>query len=194
MVRRDPPPGHRTASRLALLAVIMCHAFVLNPGAAWARGGGLTAADPADGAALTAAPAAVFLTFSTSADPELSHVSTRDGSNTEVGTTGGLARSGVSGLRLPVSIRSPGDYTVAYHVVLDNGTDLVGVLRFSVGTGTPPPPLDSARAEQARQAVTAGHGHTVDTFGASLLVLDLMVLLTVVLLLLRRPAPRRPEP
>jgi methionine-rich copper-binding protein CopC len=192
MARPDPPRPRRTAGRVALLTVLVCAALALNPGAGWASDG-LTSADPADGAALDAAPGAVVLMFSASPEPDLSHVSTRDGSGTEVGT-GAVVRAGSAGLRLPVSIRSTGDYTIAYHVVFDDGTDVIGVLRFSVGTGVPPPRLDTAQAAKVRRSVAAGHEHTVDPLSGSLLVVDLVVLVSVVLLLLRRPAnpPRGP--
>ena len=79
---------------------------------------------------------------------------------------------------------------MAYHVVFDDGTDAAGVLRFSVGTGTPPPALDAA-ARRADVAAVATHQHDVDPVGASLLVVDVAVLLGAVILLFRRPAPRR---
>src|SRR5262249_38964951 len=127
---RQPHP-HRTASRIALLAVRVGAALALAPGAGWASDG-LTSADPANGAALDTPPGPVLLTFSAPPAADLSHVSTRDGSGREMGT-GEPTRAGSDGLRLPVSIRSTGDYTVAYHVVFDDGSDVIGVLRFSVG-------------------------------------------------------------
>jgi len=97
--------------------------------------------------------------------------------------TGKATRAGPAGLRLPLDIRSAGDYTVAYHVVFDDGSDLVGALRFSVGTGAPPSPVDNAA--RARPAAVAGaHRHAVDPLGAALLVVDAAVLLVVVALLL----------
>ncbi len=188
MAPLPPTPRYRTASRTALLAVLVCLGLTLTPGTGWAANS-LTTADPADGAALATAPAAVVLTFSAPADPRLSHVSARDGSGAEVGS-GDPARSGPTGLRLPVSIRSTGDYTVGYHVVFHDGTELVGALRFSVGTGVPPPPLGAAQVQPVAPAVAAGHDHAVDPLSASLLVADLAVLVGVVLLLRRRPRPR----
>jgi methionine-rich copper-binding protein CopC len=188
MARRQRPG--RAASRTGLLAILVGTALALTPGAGWA-GAGLTSASPANGAALASAPDAVLLTFSAPPAPDQSHVSTRDRSGREVGT-GEPTLAGSAGLRLPVSIRSSGDYTIAYHVVFDDGTDVIGVLRFSVGTGVPPSSLDAAQVAQVRQSVATGHEHTVDPLSATLLVADLVVLVGVVLLLLRRPRPPRP--
>ncbi|WP_213451358.1 copper resistance CopC family protein [Rhizomonospora bruguierae] len=174
-------PPRRTASRLALLAVLVCAGLAATPGAGYAAER-LTAARPADGAALATAPTEVVLTFSRAPDRQLSHISVRDSAGQEVGS-GEPARSGADGLRVEVSIRSPGDYTVAYHVVLDNGSDVTGALRFSSGTGIPPAPM--GKAESAR--VTAGgHAHGVDPIGATLLLVDLAVVVFVGVLLLRR--------
>jgi hypothetical protein len=122
----------------------------------------------------------VVLEFSAPPDPGQSHLSTRDSSGAEVGT-GVPDRDGSTGLRLPVSIRAAGNYTVAYHVVFGDGTDVTGALRFSVGTGAPPPPVDG---------LSAGHDHhAVDPLSGALLVADVVVLVAVVLMLLRRPRP-----
>jgi hypothetical protein len=90
-----------------------------------------------------------------------------------------VTREGPSGLRLSVTIQVRGDYTVAYHAVLMDGSETAGVLRFSVGTGVPP-------AGPAGAVPAADHQHPIDPFSAALLVLDLAVLLAVVLLLQRR--------
>lgn len=131
--------------------------------------------DPADGAVLETAPGAVTLTFATPPDPGRSHISAVGPAGTPVAPAEVIA-VGRSGLRLPVSIHDRGDYTVAYHAVLTDGSEAAGVLRFSVGTGVPP----------AAPPAAAAHGHAVDPFSAALLVVDLAVLIAVVLLL-RRP-------
>lgn len=176
------------AARTALVVAFVAAALALAPGTGWA-GDGLASSDPPEGAALATAPAAVVLTFSAPVDPGQSHVSAQDDAGRDLGADTPTA-VGRAGLRLPVSIRTPGDYTIAYHVVFDDGTDAVGVLRFSVGTGKEPAALDADAQRQARQNVTSGHDHTVDPLSGTLLVADLAVLLGALLLLSRR-APRR---
>jgi methionine-rich copper-binding protein CopC len=168
------------AGRLVGVGVILLGLLALAVTPPASAGSSLVAADPADGAVLPAAPTAVTLTFATPPDRGLSHVSVADSAGTAVGAAE-VIRAGSSDLRLPVSIHAPGDYTVAFHAVLTDGSETTGTLRFSVGTGVPP--------AGAGPAATAAHQHTIDPFSAVLLVVDLVVLLTVVLLLL---APRRP--
>ena len=151
-------------------------------------GGGLVSTNPPDGAALAVAPSAVELTFTAPPDSTASHVGVWDAARTAL-ATGEPSRSGSAGLRQTFTVKASGVVTVAYHVVLDDGTDVVGVLRFSVGTGAPPPVLDPA-ARRADVAAVTVHQHDVDPVGASLLVVDVAVLLGAVLLLFRRPAPR----
>jgi len=180
--------GWRGAARATLVGGVAAIMLALAPGAGWASDW-LTFADPAAGAALTDAPAAVVLTFTATPDPSLSHVSVRTEVGTEVGQ-GEAVGVGTRGLRLAVSIRSSGDYTVAYHAVFTSGTEAVGALRFSVGTGQAPLPLKVDAAQTARQAVTAGHDHSVDPLSGTLLVIDMVVLLSVLTMLWLRPRAR----
>lgn len=182
----------RLFARVAVPALLALATLVLTPGTGWATGR-LTFASPADGAALSRPPADVLLEFSAPPDPGLSHVSARDSAGAETGT-GDPSRYGGTGLRLPVSIRSAGDYTVAYHVVFADSSDVIGVLRFSVGTGVPPSPLAANQIRQARQAVADSHVHTVDPLSGTLLVADVVVLVGVVLALMRRPRPNGRPP
>ncbi|MFD6754543.1 copper resistance protein CopC [Micromonospora gifhornensis] len=146
--------------------------------------------DPGDGAALAAAPDAVTLRLSTGADSVLSHVTVRDNAGNAV-NDGRVRTDGKTGLRQPVRLTGPGDYSVAYHITFSNGQDATGILRFSVGTGVPPqgivdvpdPILDDA-----------DHAHGIDPLGATLLVIDGLVLVVVLALLLRRPARHRRAP
>ncbi|TCB96780.1 copper resistance protein CopC [Micromonospora zingiberis] len=147
--------------------------------------------DPGDGAVLTTAPDAVVLRLSTGADAVLSHVTVRDSTGKPVND--GRARTdGEAGLRQAVRLTASGDYSIAYHITFTNGQDATDVLRFSVGTGiapqdtspVPDPILDAA-----------DHAHGIDPIGATLLVVDGVVLVAVlVLLLLRRPHNRRRSP
>jgi methionine-rich copper-binding protein CopC len=178
--------GWRGAARATLVGGVAALLLALAPGAGWASDE-LTSADPATGAALTDAPVAVVLTFTATPDPDLSHVSVRTQVGAEVGQ-GEAVAVGTRGLRLALSIRSSGDYTVAYHAVFTSGTEAVGALRFSVGTEQAPPPLSADAAQAAQQAAAmAGHDHSVDPLSGTLLVIDVVVLLSVLTLLWLRP-------
>lgn len=173
---------------MLLVGACVLAGLVLTPGTGRADDG-LASSSPTDGAILTTAPDAVVLTFSTPPDPAQSHASARDVSGARA-DTGQLDRYGRTGLRLPVAIRATGDYTVAWHVAFEDGNEVVGVLTFSVGTGVPPPHLSAAAARRATDALSSGHDHSVDPLSATVLVADLVVLVAVVVLLLRRPRPR----
>jgi methionine-rich copper-binding protein CopC len=181
----------KRSRRAAVSGFAICLAamagLALSPGAAWARDA-VTATDPADGSALTAAPGDIDLNFSATPDPDYSHVSVRDASGAEVGS-GDVSRAGQE-LRLPVSIGRAGVYTIAFHVTFVDGSDLIGVVRFSVGTGVAPPPADAA-ARRAAEAAVTGHTHDIDSLSASLLVVDAVVGIGVVIALFLRPRDRR---
>lgn len=176
----------RFGARVAVMVLPGIALLALAPGTGWAADR-LTSATPADGSALSTAPDAVVLRFSAPVDLGLSHVSVRDAAGGEVGA-GEPTRIDGTGLRLPVAVRSTGDHTVAFHIVFDDGADLIGVLRFSVGTGVPPPRLSNAQAEQAQQTVVSEHDHGVDPLSAVFLLADLAVLVGVLLMLARRPS------
>jgi methionine-rich copper-binding protein CopC len=176
----------RGASRRIVAAVLFVVAAVASTawcaaGSAWARGG-LVDASPGNGAALRDAPREVDLTFSATPDPDQSHVAVR--SDRGVPAERGAPRRAGDALRVPVSAGAAGNYTVAFHVEFTDGTDLVGEVRFSVGTGVPPPAAVPG-ADRAAAAVP-GHDHGVDPMSAVLLCADVAVLVGVVLLLLRR--------
>ncbi|MDG4758515.1 copper resistance CopC family protein [Micromonospora sp. WMMD710] len=145
---------------------------------------------PAGDTALATTPGEVTLRLSTGADPALSHITVRDSAGETV-NDGRLRTTGETGLRQPVRADRSGDYTVAYHVTFTNGQDASGALRFSVGTGTAPG--DTGEIPDAIPD-SAGHGHGVDPVGATLLVVDGLVLLVVLVLLLRRRPSTGSEP
>src|SRR4051794_30591738 len=101
-----------TLRRLALAVVAGLAAGAIAPAAqaAWAADAVL-ATSPADGAALADAPRAVDPRPSAPADVAASHVTVWDAAGTDL-DTGALTRLGDSGLRQPVSIRGPGDFTL----------------------------------------------------------------------------------
>jgi hypothetical protein len=127
----------------------------------------------------------VNLMLSAAPDPNLSHVSVVDSDRRPVGT-GDLTLVGGRQLRQPVRIAARGNYTIAYHITFEDGSDLIGVVRFSVGTGVAPPVPDAA-GQRADEDLAQQHVHDIDPMSGVLLVADLAVLVAVALLLLRRP-------
>jgi methionine-rich copper-binding protein CopC len=180
------------------------------------RAAALTSTDPADGAALVQAPSGVELSFTAAPDPDLSHVSVRDGSGTAL-DAGRLRLVQPGRLRQPIhgtAAPSDGsvDVTVSYHVIFTDGRELTGTLRCSVGSraaagpgaAREPSTVDAATdADAAAKADAAGnaevaagsaHQHGVDPVSAALLAVDGVVALAVVVLLLRRPPPQPSRP
>ena len=180
----------RTGVRVATVG--LAAALVLAvPAAGWARDEVATS-DPADRSALGTAPAAVNLVLSAVPDPGLSHVSVVDADRRQVGS-GDLSLVGERQLRLPVRITARGNYTAAYHITFEDGSELTGVVRFSVGTGVSPPVPDAA-GQRADEELAQQHNHDIDPMSGVLLVADLVVLVAVALLLLRRPGRRWTAP
>ena len=179
------------------------------------RAAALTSTDPADGAALVRAPSGVELSFTAAPDPDLSHVSVRDGSGTAL-DAGRLRLVQPERLRQPIHGTAPPpegpvDVTVSYHVIFTDGRELAGTLHFSVGIRVAAGPdaahepstvdattdADAAKADAAGNAeVAAGsaHQHGVDPVSAALLAIDGVVALAVVVLLLYRPPPQPSRP
>jgi methionine-rich copper-binding protein CopC len=180
------------------------------------RAAALTSTDPADGAALVRTPSGVELSFTAAPDPDLSHVSVRDGSGTAL-DAGRVRLVQPERLRQPIHGSAappdgPVDVTVSYHVIFTDGRELTGTLHFSVGipaaagpeAAREPSTVDattdadaSAKADGAGNAeVAAGsaHQHGVDPLSAALLAIDGVVALAVVVLLLRRPPPQPSRP
>jgi len=169
----------RTWRRVAVVATLVVLAVVL-PLPAAGYDSVVVATDPADGAVLAAAPTAIVLTTAGTPDAANSHVAIEDHAGSFV-ATGTLRRATSAALSLAVKISSSGNYTVAYHIVMSDGRESVGAVGFSVGTAA----VDPASSHVA-------HEHGVDPLSAVVLVADLVVLLSVAVLLFRRPAgPRR---
>ena len=171
----------------AAVAVGLLVGTVLAPSGAWA-GDGVVSANPADRAALSRAPSTVDLRTSAAPDPAASHVTVWDAAGSDLDTAA-LSDSGGQTLSQPVAIRSTGNFTVAYHVVFTDGHDVIGVLRFSVGTGMAPP-VPPAAQQRADQQVALQHEHGIDPLSGSLLVLDVVVVAAVALLLFSNPRRR----
>jgi methionine-rich copper-binding protein CopC len=151
----------------------------------------VVSSEPVDRSALVEAPDEIDLVGSAVPDPSLSHVTVWASGGATVGP-GTLTASGRI-LRQSVDITANGDYTVAYHIVFTDGSDTIGVVRFSVGTGVPPPvPPESVRESDLQ--VAQQHEHGIDPLNGVLLVADLVVLLVLGYLLLSKAKPRRPGP
>jgi methionine-rich copper-binding protein CopC len=174
----------RSARWVAVLIVTAIAGVGWFPGAALAAES-LVSAIPAAGTALAAAPGAVTLRFSARIAVDDSHVAVSTGRGDGL-AAGDLDQTGPNEVRLRIRPSSPGDLTVAYHVIFAGGAGATGAYRFSVGTGIAPAPL-SDTAQTALGEATAGHGHGVDPIGATLLVIDGGVLLVALVLLMVRP-------
>ncbi|WP_435210007.1 copper resistance CopC family protein [Micromonospora sp. bgisy143] len=138
---------------------------------------------PAEAQALTTAPTEARLDLSAEADPALSHLSVVDSAGRRV-DAGAVTAGPGDVLRVPVRIESVGTYTVVYHVIGRAGGETSGVIRFAVGTG-------------ASGAVPADAPHEhggVDALSAILLLVNFATVVVLVVLLVRRPAPRRAPP
>jgi copper transport protein len=112
----------------------------------------LERSDPAEGALLDSAPAAITLTFTEPPDPELSEVGVLDASGAKVPTSGPVRHPGnILRVTLPESLPD-GVYTVAWRAVSEVDSHLtVGAFAFGVnvapgvelpdvtGATTPPP-------------------------------------------------------
>ncbi|MET8357840.1 copper resistance protein CopC [Micromonospora sp. NPDC005171] len=167
----------------ALLLFVLLLSSVASPAAA---DGGLVTSDPAAGAAVPAAPAAVALTFSDAPDLTLSHIAVLDDAGNPIQS--GDARQGPERtVTVPITVARPGNLTVAFHMALADGGEATGSLRFSVGTGVAPP-APSQVVRQATADALAAHQHSIDPMSAFLLFVDgLAVVVVLALLYLRRP-------
>jgi methionine-rich copper-binding protein CopC len=155
--------------RIVLVPFVAGLVLLLAPAPATAA----TVSDPADGAALAAAPRQVVLTFTRAPVAETSHVSVLSSDGRPVGGSARPVRAGLS-LTQPVGIVRAGDFTIVYSVEFADGGREQGTRRFSVLAGT------GGHAEHT--------AHGVDPVSAALLVVDgLVVLVVVFLLILRRP-------
>jgi hypothetical protein len=130
---------------------------------------------------LVRAPSGVEPSFTAAPDPDLSHVSVRDGPGSAL-DAGRLRLVQPERLRCSVGIRAAADPGAAREPsTVDPATDAD----------------DAAKADAAGNAeVAAGsaHQHGVDPVSAALLVIDGVVALAVVVLLLRRPPPQPSRP
>jgi len=135
----------------ALLAVLAALCVVVYGPVSLAQAHAqLIASDPADGARVTAVPAAVTLTFSDPIAAQFVRV--------QVATPAGAAPAGAStaGPRVTITLpdRGPGAYTVTYRVVSADGHPVSGTLAFTV-SGAPTASVSAAAPASATASASA---------------------------------------
>ena len=146
---------------------------------------------PTDGAELDAPPAEVSIAFSALPRPETFHLTVApDGGGAPVS---GAARVDGPVLTVPVSITGTGGYVVGYHVLLADGHQLSGSTRFSVTTTGAP--VTRPRDLSGAGGAAAGHDHAGrDPLSLGLLAVNLVLIATLLVVMIRRPRPRRSPP
>ncbi|WFE36400.1 copper resistance CopC family protein [Micromonospora sp. WMMD975] len=184
---RGPAAPAARWRRAAAVSVALLAVAVVALGATVARTPArLESLNPADGARLATAPAAVTLSFSGRVDPREVHVSV-------VGAGGllpaGPVRADGRTVTAPLPPVGPGSYRLGYHVVLGDGREVSGEAGFRIGADTGAESVPSV-PDQAADA--GGHDH----LGSGPLTVGLLLLGTVltgfaVAALLRRPTRDR---
>lgn len=135
------PAGHqrRRLSAVALLTTLLAGFASLLAGPASAHDS-LVSSDPVDGAQLTAAPAAVTLTFSANLQPLGGLIVVTDGSGTQVASGEPAVDGATSSLPLPADL--PDDtYTVAWRAVSSDGHPIEGTFAYTVDAPAAEPSL-----------------------------------------------------
>jgi methionine-rich copper-binding protein CopC len=182
-----------TAIVVAVAVTVGAFGFGVHPATATLAG-----VAPTDGAGLATPPAEVSLIFTGGVpEPLQIHVTVADADG--VAVTAGEPELVGQRMVVPVVIREAGVYLVGYHVRLANGYQATGVTRFTVATGTSA--TDSAAgatgaagaAAALDPAATDGsHAHVGDDPLSLVLVgLDVLMVLGLVALMLRRPRQDR---
>jgi copper resistance protein C len=153
------PAGVRTAARAGVwarsvrrvLGVLAVIAAVLGPGApAWAHNE-LIGADPAAGATLTSAPAAVTLRFAQKLNPTYTTIVLSDAAKHAVPTSTPAVVEGAGTVK-PVSALANGIYIVAYRIVSLDGHVVQGSYTFTVADPAKP----AAAAVPTKPVTTVG--------------------------------------
>ena len=174
-------PRHRRAAVLIAAAGLLAVGVTVlaQPPAAAAK---LSAATPADGASLAAAPAAVSLTFSTAVGE--AHVQVSGARTGQPPVIDGRT------VTQPVTAARAGGHVVSYHVLTSSGREVSGTLSFTTarqaGSGAALPPAADPAGDPAADPAAAGHVHDApDPVTAVLLGVNGLVLLVLVVLFVR---------
>jgi methionine-rich copper-binding protein CopC len=169
-------PRHRRAAVLIAAAGLLAAGVTMlaNPPAAAAK---LSAATPADGASLAAAPAAVSLTFSTTVGE--AHVQVSGARTGQPPVIDGRT------VTQPVTAARAGGHLVSYHVLTSGGREVSGTLAFTT-TRSGGPAAGLPAAEPGADPAADGHQHDgPDPVTAALLGVNLLVLLVLGVLFVR---------
>lgn len=166
--RPAPPiPGEERRGRprvpAALLAVLAGLALAVSPARPGFAHAALVATDPEEGATLATAPAQVTATFS----------EVLDAASTEIAVTGpggalvdaGAPAFDADTFTQPMRYLGPGDYTVAFRVISEDGHRVDGALTFTVEQ-VPPDLLDSAAETAAATAAETDAAAATDAEAA----------------------------
>jgi methionine-rich copper-binding protein CopC len=176
-----------TARRGRLPAALVLAAFLAVAALAWTQahpGGTAPALTEVRLADSTAGSDDVELTFTAKPSAELSHASVRDAAGTTVSS--GTPRAGRGDtLLLHVLAAAPGVFTVSYHAAFADGRETSGEARFTADGRVADALSEAALSDAA--APSDAHEHGVDPVSGLLLGADVLVLVVVGLLLLRRP-------
>lgn len=175
-----------TARRVRLPAALVLAAFLAVAALAWtqAHPGGTAPALTEVRLADSTAGSDVELTFTAKPSAELSHASVRDAAGTTVSS--GTPRAGRGDtLLLHVRAAAPGVFTVSYHAAFADGRETSGEARFTADGRVADALSEAALSDAA--APSDAHEHGVDPVSGLLLGADVLVLVVVGLLLLRRP-------
>lgn len=142
-------------ARLLALLVTTCTLALFSTAPALAHDS-IISSDPADGAALTASPAQVALTFTDEIQAVGSQVVVADAAGTQV-AAGAPAVVG-TGATLPLPALADGAYTVTWRVVSSDGHPIDGTFTFSVAdpaAETPEPTPEPTALDEPTQTPAA---------------------------------------
>lgn len=138
----------RAAAALLALAAL---AFTLLSARAASAHATLLGTDPADGAALDEPPSTITLNFNEPVEPVAESMRLVDSTGRDHPVEAASRDDDVV-VEIGPGL-GDGDYALNWRVISADDHPISGVLGFSVGTGTAPPPSESADVEDGRAAV-----------------------------------------
>lgn len=143
----------RTPGRAILLALAALCLLALAPAAPARAHAVLVSTDPADRAALDAAPDAVTLAFNEPVQPVAEAIRMVDGNGAERPLT---ATTRDTDVVIDLPELTDGAYYVNWRVISADSHPISGVVSFTVGTGIAPPPTAAAETEPDRPWAVQG--------------------------------------
>lgn len=144
----------RTRRRQAGLAlgIVLAAASLLVVAGPVAAHTDLVSSDPADGAVLAVAPAAVSFTFSEDLLPDTSTISVNDADGNVIASTPVAPDGSTVSAPWPAEAAA-GTFQVAYRVVAEDGHPLTGEISVTIGYAAPATAVPSAPAEQPTRGI-----------------------------------------